>query len=169
MSTAFTTPIPTYYPEVTDWCTFHERLQQFFELNNIPDQRKQPILLAAINECAYKALRDICYPAAPATKTYTELIDTLTSLFFAVRRSVFVQRNRFYAAKQANDETLIKWSDRVQTLALNCRFGHRCETVLCDKFITGLCETKAKQKLLECNEPITLQQALRIAVNCVEC
>lgn len=169
MSTTFITPIPTYYPEVTDWLTFHDRLQQFFELNHIPDDRRQPILLAAINECAYKALRDICHPDAPAVKTYDQLIDTLASLFFAVRRPVFAQRRRFYAATQAADESTFKWSDRVQTLALNCRFGQRLETQLTDKFITGLREGMAQQKLFDCDEAITFQQALQIAVNCEEC
>lgn len=163
---AFKTKIPEFYPDINDWELFVDRLDHFFELNKVPVAKHQPLLLTTINECTYRKLRDICHPDVPQNKSFDELIKLLSRHYFATR-PVFVERKKFYDAKQTADETAQKWAERLQDLAIDCRFGSRLETTLSDRFICGLHSKALLERM--CAEKddgtLTLQQALQIAIS----
>lgn len=164
--TAYKTELPAFYPDMNDWELFVDRLDHFFELNKVPTAKHQPILLTTINECTYKKLQDICHPDVPQDKSFDELIELLSRQYF-ITRPVFWERKKFYDAKQTADETAQKWAERLQKLAIDCRFGSRLEITLSDSFICGLHSKALLERMCaEKNDgTLTLQRALEIAIS----
>ena len=58
--------------EKEEWSQYVERLDHFFEANEVADaDKKRAILLTVIGPSAYKLLRNLLAPAKPKDKTYT--------------------------------------------------------------------------------------------------
>ena len=72
--------IPEYKID-QDWDTYQERFGEYFKANQLPEDRKVSVLITLIGEEAYKTLKNLCTPTAPAEKTYKELCDILSKQF----------------------------------------------------------------------------------------
>lgn len=157
--------IPTFYPYGDDWQVYTERLEQFFELNDVNDDKKKAILITTSNSEVYKILRDVCHPVLPKDKTFDELIELLNKQY-VVKTSVFRERFNFYNAKQMKDESIANWFARIKKLSVDCKFGDRFDEILLDRFISGLRASPILDRLCEEDEDkLTLQNAVEIAAN----
>lgn len=156
--------LPVFYSGSSDWQVYTERLEQFFDVNDIAEDKKKALLLTSIGEDTYKTLRDVCHPVLPKNKTYNELIELLNKQY-VVRTSVFRERVKFYTAKQYANEPISQWFARIKKLSVDCKFGNQFEAVLLDRFISGLRATPILDRLCEEEDTLTLQQAVEIATN----
>lgn len=160
--------LPTFYSGHSDWQVYTERLEQFFEVNDIAGaDKKKALLLTSIGEDVYKTLRDVCHPQLPKQRSYDELLELLNKQF-VVRTSVFRERVKFYTARQYANETIAQWYARLKKLSLDCRFGDRFEAVLLDRFVSGLRPGAILDRLCEEEagaDELTVQRVLEIAVN----
>ena len=147
-----------------DWTVYYERLEQFFEINDIPDAKKSAFLISVIGTDSYKTLRDLCHPTLPKDKPFEDLCELLRKQF-SVQVAIFRERSNFYNAKQIHGENVTNWYGRLKRLSVDCKFGDNLESILLDKFVTGLTNTTLLDRLCEENETIELTQALDIAVN----
>jgi len=159
---AFIGELPVYYSGISDWQVYTERLEQFFEVNEIAPEKKKALLLTSLNEDTYKTLRDVCHPQLPKDKTFDELIELLNKQF-VVRTSVFRERVKFYTAKQYANESIAFWFARIKKLSIDCKFGDRFDAVLLDRFISGLRSSAILDRLCEEDDDLTLQKAVEIA------
>lgn len=155
--------IPYFYGG-GDWTVFSERLDQFFEVNEIDDVKKRALLLTAIDDMVYKTLRDLSHPELPKDKTYAELIELLNKQF-VVRTSVFRERAKFYSARQYPNESIPNWFARIKNLSVDCKFGDQFGAIMLDRFISGLRATAILDRLCEEDEDLTLQKAVEIATS----
>ena len=57
-------------PEIDNWLSYIKRLEQFFDVNSISDEKKVATLLTVIGKKAYDLLRNLLAPEKPATKGY---------------------------------------------------------------------------------------------------
>lgn len=156
--------IPEFYANADDWNVYEERLEQFFEVNDIDDAKKGAFLISVIGANTYKILRDLCHPVIPKNKTYEELCALLRKQL-SPQVAIFRERSNFYNAKQNQGETVTSWYGRLKSLAVNCKFGDTLESILLDKFITGLRSGTIMDRLCEENETLSLNQAVDIAIN----
>lgn len=157
--------MPYFYSGSGDWSVYAERLEQFFDVNDIPDEKKRAILLISISEEDYKTLRDVCHPTLPKEKTYAELFQLLNKQF-TKKTSVLRERFNFYNAKQKSDETVTNWFARIKKLSIDCKFGEQFDDILLDRFISGLKPSAVLDRLCEEEvESLTLQGAVEIAAN----
>lgn len=154
--------LPTFYAGSSDWQIYTERLEQFFEVNEIPAEKKKALLLTSVGDDTYKTLRDVCHPQLPKDKTFDELIELLNKQY-VVRTSVFRVRVKFYLAKQDTHETIAQWFARIKNLSISCQFGDNTDSVLLDRFISGLRASAILDRLCEENDGLTLQKAVEIA------
>lgn len=156
--------IPKFDSHDDDWLVFTERLEQFFEINDVPEEKKKAILITSISDDVYKTLRDVCHPNLPKTKTFDELCALLNKQF-VVKTSVFRERVTFYNAKQTSGESIANWFARIKKLSVDCKFGDRFDEILLDRFISGLRSPPILDRLCEEDEDkLTIQQAVEIAV-----
>lgn len=156
--------IPRFHNYGDDWQVFTERLEQFFEINDVAEEKKRAILLTSISDDVYKTLRDVCHPVLPKSKTFDELCALLNKQFVK-KTSVFRERVTFYNAKQMKDENIANWFARIKKLSVDCKFGDRFDEILLDRFISGLRSSPILDRLCEEDEDkLTLQNAVEIAI-----
>uniref|UniRef100_A0A1Q3FVA0 Retrotransposon gag domain-containing protein n=1 Tax=Culex tarsalis TaxID=7177 RepID=A0A1Q3FVA0_CULTA len=156
--------IPEFNGSVDDWNVYQERLEQFFEVNDIVEQKQVALLISVIGADSYKTLRDLCHPVLPKNKSFTELC-TLLRKQYSPQVAVFRERTNFYNARQEGYENVTQWYGRLKKLSVDCKFGENLESILVDKFVTGLRTGQILDRLCEENESLTLEQALDLAVN----
>lgn len=147
-----------------DWNVYYERLEQFFEVNDVAEEKRSAFLISVIGADAYKSLRDLCHPYLPKDKPFESLCELLRKQF-SPQVSIFRERVNYYNARQEYHENATQWYGRLKRLSVDCKFGSTLEPVLVDKFITGLRPGQVLDRLCEENETLKLEQALDIAVN----
>lgn len=156
--------IPEFYGSVDDWNVYQERLEQFFEVNDIPDAKRVALLISVIGGESYKTVRDLCHPVLPKNKTFDELC-TLLRKQYTPQVAIFRERTNFYNSRQEPHENVTQWYGRLKKLSVDCKFGENLEAILLDKFVTGLRSGQIMDRLCEENESLKLEQALELAVN----
>ncbi|XP_059614960.1 uncharacterized protein LOC132260692 [Phlebotomus argentipes] len=156
--------IPEFYAGAQDWNVYSERLEQFFLVNNIPDDKRSALLISVIGNDTYKALRDLCHPQLPKDKPFEELCELLKKQY-GPQVSVFRERKKFYTSKQMEYEGVSAWYARLKTLSVDCKFGDNLETILMDRFISGLRNPVVLDRMCEEDETLTLTKAVELAVN----
>lgn len=156
--------IPEFYCGSDDWNVYSERLEQYFEVNDIPPEKKGALLISVVGNEAYKTLRDLCHPALPKEKSFDELCQLLHKQY-APQVSMFRERIKFYKAQQEQYENVSQWYARVKTLSVDCKFGDNLEAILMDRFISGLKNPLVLDRICEEDETLTLSKAIELAVN----
>lgn len=147
-----------------DWPLYLETIEQFFETNKIPDDIRTGLFLIMIDQHSYKIVRDACRHVIPKDKTYTELC-TILNKWFSVKKSVFCVRHKFYNARQRRNENINNWLIRIKELAIDCKFGAEYNSILLDRFVSGISSAQILDKLEEFQEgKLTLERAVEIAV-----
>lgn len=157
--------LPRFHGEYDDWLVFTERLEQFFEINDVVEEKKKAILITSISDQIYKTLKDLCFPLLPKEKTFNELCELLNKQF-VIKTSVIRERYTFYNAKQMAGESIANWFARIKKLSIDCKFGERFDAILLDRFLSGLRPSPIFDRLCEEDEDkLTVQLAYEIAIN----
>jgi hypothetical protein len=92
--------IPEFQGVGDDWNVYVERLEQFFEVNDVPDTKHTALLISVIGTDSYKVLRDLCHPTLPKNKAFEELCELLRKQY-SPQIAIFRERGNFYAARHA--------------------------------------------------------------------
>lgn len=156
--------IPEFYGIYDEWNVYEERLEQFFVVNEIPEDKWTAVLISCIGRDTYKDLRDLCHPLRPKDKTFEELCVELRK-HYNRQICIFRERAQFYTARQRPDESINSWYARIKSLSVDCKFHQHLESVLLDKFVTGLKSGPVLDRICEENETISLVEALQICVS----
>lgn len=69
--------VPEFKSGKDDWSVYSERLEQFFEINDIPEEKRNAFLISSVGADTYKTIRDLCHPTLPKDKTFEELCDLM--------------------------------------------------------------------------------------------
>ena len=144
-----------------------ERLEQYFEANGVAvdddtSHKRRATLISVRGAKAYDVLSDLCSPASPSAKTYSEL-STILKSHFAPKRLVIAERYRFHSCNQAPGETVSTFVANLKRLAATCNFGTHLNEALRDRFICGIHSEQTKRKLLTAD--YTFEQALKLALS----
>lgn len=154
--------LPYFNPNYSDWIVYTERLEQYFEANEIDAEKRKALLLTSLYDSVYKMLRDVCHPQLPKDKTIDELLQLLDKQF-VIRTSIFRERRAFYTAKQERHEKIAVWFARLNKLSIDCKFGKYNNDVLLDRFISGIRSSAILDRLCEEDQTLTLAKAVEIA------
>lgn len=155
---------PYYYGDSgEDLQMFAERLDIFFELNDIVEEKKGIVLLSCITDIPYKTLRVMCEPQLPKEKPYDELLEMLNKQHSA-KTSVFRARYKFYNEDPQDYESISQWYGNVKMMAVECKFGDFFGANVLDRFISGLKPSPILDRLCEEDEEtLTMERAFEIA------
>lgn len=82
-----------------DWEVFEQQLDCIITLNELPDDKKVPLLITKLTPKVFETLTYLCSPQKPIKLSYTELCDKLTKQYkhkkpTALNRAEFRQRNQ---------------------------------------------------------------------------
>lgn len=147
-----------------DFIIFKERLENAFEVMQIPENRKSGILIAVLGPKIYKILKNLCNPILPNTKPYADLI-TLLSGQFVPKMLAYRERKNFYDAKQIPGESITDWHLRIKSLAVDCEFGANLNNIIKDRFICGLQKGKIFDRICEEDLNVSYEDILKIALS----
>ena len=146
-----------------DWIQYVERLEHFFEANDVStDAKKRSILLSVMGPSAYKLLRSLVSPDKPGEKSYEELV-TAMKLHHNPVPSEIVQRYKFNCRFRREGESVAKFVSELRSLAEFCNYGATLDDMLRDRLVCGIRDDHIQRRLLA-EEKLTFQKAMEIAV-----
>ena len=83
------------YDESEEWTQYVERMDHYFEANDIEDKdKKRSIFLSVIGAKTYKLMRGLIRPEVPNKLSYEELSEAIKN-HYVPKPSVIVQRYKF--------------------------------------------------------------------------
>lgn len=149
-------------PKFVEYDVFCEKLENWFSANDILNSKKSTIFLSKLNNETYKILRDLVYPDKLDTKEYDTLQQTLNK-YYSKTVVVYKERDIFYKLEQKQNEPMNEWNARIKHTASTCKFGSGLESVLRDKFVTGLLPGPIKDRLFEESDTLKYAEAVDLA------
>ena len=147
---------------IDSWISYEERLVQYFNVNDIRDEKRVSALLTLIGGKTYGLLRNLTAPEKPADKTYDELCKLLKD-HLAPKPLVIAERFRFHKRHQAIAESVNDFVAEIRKLSEHCEFGEALNDSLRDRFVCGLRDHNIQRKLLS-KSGLTFQKAVEEAV-----
>ena len=118
--------VDAFDPQHEDWPQYVERLDQFFEANDLTADAKatkrRATFLTVIGPGPYKLLRSLISPAKPTDKTYDELVQKLTE-HYSPTPSEVMQRFRFNSRSRKEGESVAAYLAELRRLAEHCNYG----------------------------------------------
>jgi len=154
--------IGVFNPDIENWATYKERLEQFLAANDVTAEKHVAVLLSVIGGRAYELLRSLTAPVKPADKTFEELCDTLDR-HLAPQPLVIAERFRFHRRNQNAGESVAEFCVAIQKLSEHCRFGTTLNDALRDRLVCGLVNEHIQRKLLV-EADLTYDRAKAIAI-----
>lgn len=149
----------------SDWFVYIERFEQFFNVNDVPQEKRKAMFLISISRKEYQTLRHLCHPVSPKDKSYSEIIELLNKQYVK-KPTTLRERHKFYNARQKSAESVTEWFIRINQLSIECKFGGQHDGILLDRFVSGLKPSPILDRLFEEEaSALTLQEALDIAAN----
>ena len=156
------TIMPTFR-KLDDWRHYIERVNHFFEANEITNPGKgRSIFLVSVGAKTYKLVRSLPALEDPKYKSYEDLAKHLQEHFMP-EPSAIVQRFKFNTRSQQPGETIAMFLAELRHLTEHCEFGSTLEEMLRDRLVCGVRDIRIQRQLLA--EPkLTLKRALDLAL-----
>ena len=146
-----------------DWRSYAERLEQYFAANDVKDEDKmRAILLSVCGPSTYRLMRNLCAPAKPTEKSYSQLVK-LVADHFNPRPSVIVQRFQFNSRYRKPGESIATFIAELRRLTEFCDFGPSLSEMLRDRVVCGIGDPRIQKRLLA-ESDLTFDKAVELAV-----
>ena len=139
--------IEEFCPETEKFAAYIQRVEFFFAANEIPTDKKVPVLLSAIGEETYGLLRDLVAPANPKNKSFGEIVDALQT-HYEPKRLIIAECFNFHRRDQLPGESVATYIAELRRQATKCSFGAHLEEGLSDRSVCGLRNESTQQRLL---------------------
>nr|XP_019563376.2 uncharacterized protein LOC109431596 [Aedes albopictus] len=137
------------------------RLEQFFLVNEVPNNKKVPMLVTMAGPSLYSIASRICSPDDPCTKTYAQLI-ALLKKHLAPTVNVVAERYKFRKCEQSSSQTISDFIIELKAQSQSCAYNAFLQEALRDQFVAGVSNSNLRTKLLtEAN--LTFERACEIA------
>ena len=141
-----------------------ERVNIFFTVNDIPEDKQTALFLTLAGEATYSLLRSLCAPTLPSAKKYADLTVLLTT-HLEPEPLVISERFHFHRRAQKEDESVAEFCAELRRLATTCSFTEAVlDETLRDRFVCGI-RSEATQRRLLTEKTLTLKSALEIALS----
>lgn len=130
------------------WTQYVERLEQYFEANEIEEaSKRRAIFLSVCGRKTYALLRDLLQPKKPKD---VELKDIFTELekHYLPKPSVIVERFKFHSKVRGEGESVATFVAGLRKMTEHCEFGDSLEDMIRDRFVCGINDDKIQRRLL---------------------
>ena len=140
--------------QVESFTAYVERVQIFFEANDVPARKRLSVFLSIIGGTAYSLLRNLLSPVPPKEKSL--------EAHYEPKPIVIAERFHFHRRSQLPGESVAKFIAELRRLSIHCNFGAYLDEALRDRFVCGL-RSETTQKRLLAVPDLKLQDALDMA------
>ena len=115
------------FNETEDWRHYIERVNHFFEANEITDpDKRRSIFLVCVGAKTYKLVRSLVATEDPKDKSY-EYLAKLLQDHFMPKPSAIVQRFKFNTRSQQPGETIAMVLAELRNLSKHCALGYSAD------------------------------------------
>ncbi|KAG8189319.1 hypothetical protein JTE90_021826 [Oedothorax gibbosus] len=136
-----------YDQAVETWSEYVERVNYFFDANDVKDEKKASIFLTIVGPAVYKLLRSLVAPATVKEKTFTQIIDVLNT-HYSPAPSEIVERFRFNSRARQAGESVATFVSELRRLSEVCNFGDTLDTMIRDRIVCGIQNPEIQRRLL---------------------
>ena len=162
MAVAATTKMDEFQPENESIEAYLERIEIYFDVNGVADDKKVSVFLNALGGKTYTLLRNLLAPAKLNTKSLNDLTTALNN-HYAPKRVVIAERFHFYRRNQAPGESIAEFVAELRKLSTHCSFkDSQLEEALRDRLVCGLRSVATQRRLLT-EAKLTFADALKTA------
>ena len=112
------------------------------------DRKKVSVLITLVGSQVYGTLRDLCSPAMPIEKSFTELC-TLLRDYYRPKTIQVAETFKFNQCKQTESESVSVFSAQLRRLASSCDFGEDLQRRVRDQLVSGICSAETQKKLFQ--------------------
>ena len=159
--------IGAFNPDLEDWISYTERLENYFIANGIKNddahaEQRRAILLSVCGPATYQLVRNLVTPAKPTEKTYAELVK-LVQDHHVPKPPTLVARKEFHTRTRRPDESISEFVATLRKLTENCDFGDTLNKMLLDRLLCGCNDRRLQCKLLAEGDGLTFDKALTLA------
>ena len=129
--------LPVFKEEEEDFSSYMERLECYFAVKEVDDDKKVQTLIVGLQPRQYQVLKDLVAPATQVSKTY----DALTSLLkkhYCGSTNPRVERTKFRQVTRSEGESLQAYSVRLKHASRYCEFSSNLNQMLVDQLIAGV-------------------------------
>ncbi len=155
--------IDVFDSNTEEWMMYTERIEQYFAVNDIADEKRVPALLSAMGGKAYSLLRSLTVPEKPANKTFAEIVKIMQD-HLSPKPLLIAERFRFHKRNQLEGETIAVYVAELKKLSEHCQFGEGLNDALRDRLVCGILQESTQKRLLtEAN--LTFKRAIELAVS----
>ena len=146
-----------------DWIQYIKQMEYFFLANGITSiDKKRALLISAMGAKAYKLLQNLITPSSPSDKSFKELVDVMMK-HFCLPPSEIVQRFKFNTQVRKSSESVANYIAELRALSQYCNFGKTLESMLRDRIVCDINDTKTQKRLLA-EKNLTYAKAKEIAL-----
>ena len=154
-----------FNPQEEEWKHYVEQLNQYFDANGIDDAAKRrAILLSCVGSKTYKLISDLVSPDGPATKTFDQLTQLLTT-HFTPHEPVIMSRFNFNRRNRHESESVSDYVRELRRLAKECQYGNQLNMMLRDRLVVGVNQDAIQRKLLSEPDDLAFDRALTLALS----
>ncbi|XP_061714478.1 uncharacterized protein LOC133522999 isoform X2 [Cydia pomonella] len=144
------------------WEAYKDRVEQYFVVNDVKEDRKVPLLITLMGAEAYELLVTLCTPAKPSTLKYDQ-IQQLLADHLQPTPSVLAERYKFRQRKQTKSESVADYLADLKKLSRFCDFGTWLDESVRDQFVCGLHSESIRLRLFT-EKDLKLKTATDLAV-----
>ncbi|XP_061705624.1 uncharacterized protein K02A2.6-like [Cydia pomonella] len=144
------------------WASFVDRLEMYFLVNDIAEDRRLPTLIATMGDEAYELLVNLASPKKPSTLTYSQVVELMRQ-HLQPKPSALAERYRFRQKRQGINEDVTSYVAELKKMSRHCEFGESLSDNLRDQFICGLRNDVIRQRLFAEDDTITFVEAVKLA------
>ena len=159
-----------------DWSSYKERLEFYFEANNISEEeKKRAVFFSVVGSETYELVRGLIAPRKPKELVYDNIVKELDT-HFTPSVNVIVERFKFYDFEKPQNQSVKEYIAKLRELARTCRLGKSAtdtalspqqvlEENLRDKFIWEMKKNTRIQQRLLAEHDLTFDKATEIALS----
>ena len=142
-----------------EWTQYVERLEQFFQANDIVGGgkavKRRATFLFIVGSSLYNLLRSLVSPAQPTDKTFEQLVKILTK-HYSPKPTKMMQRFRFNSRARREGKSIANYVTELRRLAEHCNYGEALSELLRDRLVWV-------QKKLLGEADVMLERAIQLA------
>uniref|UniRef100_A0A1B0CFC4 RNA-directed DNA polymerase n=1 Tax=Lutzomyia longipalpis TaxID=7200 RepID=A0A1B0CFC4_LUTLO len=149
------------YDPKRSWESYRERLEIWFEMNDITkDSKKRGYLLTEIGDDVYETLKGLVMPKKILDKTYEALVAVINE-HYGPEKNVIMERYNFMKRVQKPGESVSEFIAEISKLSQHCQF-QELENMLRDRIVCGILNEGLRKKLLS-EKKLTYKTACEMA------
>ncbi|KAK9513169.1 hypothetical protein VZT92_026728 [Zoarces viviparus] len=143
--------IDEFKPENEQWSAYIERMEQFFEANDVAEDKQVATLLSVMGAATYGLLRNLVQPRKPKDKTFDKIVAVLKE-HYEPKPLLVAERFRFNRCNQKANQPVTQYVAELKQCASNCEFGANLDASLRDRPLPFAMKDRVEQELRKLEE-----------------